>query len=79
MPSSFKISRETNNMSSIGNVLNDIFEDSVIYLQLFDGEESGDEDDFKESYISYIGGLLYILKKLSYSKVFLSLTTPPEN
>ena len=79
MPSSFKISRETNNMSSIGNVLNDIFEDSVIYLQLFDGEESGDEDDFNESYISYIGGLLYILKKLSYSKVFLSLTTPPEN
>ena len=58
MPSSFKISRETNNMSSIGNVLNDIFEDSVIYLQLFDGEESGDEDDFNESYISYIGGLL---------------------
>ena len=60
MPSSFKISRETNNMSSIGNVLNDIFEDSVIFLQLFDGEESGDEDGFNESYISYIGGLLYI-------------------
>ena len=51
MPSSFKISRETNNMSSIGNVLNDIFEDSVIFLQLFDGEESGDEDGFNESYI----------------------------
>ena len=54
MPSSFKISRETNNMSSIGNVLNDIFEDSVTFLQLFDGEESGDEDGFNKFYISLI-------------------------
>ena len=51
MLSSFKISRETNNMSSIGNILNDIFEDWVIFWQLFDGQESGDEDGFNESYI----------------------------
>ena len=68
MPSSFKISRETNNMSLMGNLFNDSFEetnnmsrigylfndsfeDLVIFLQLLDGQESGDEDGFNESYI----------------------------
>ena len=72
MPSSFKISRETNNMSLMGTLFDDSFEetnnmscigylfydsfeDLVIFLQVLDGQESGDKDGFNESYILMYG------------------------